>query len=62
MANEEKINFNNGASVVKKFEEETFSNKFAILRINESGIGEVTVTDENIQNNAKLVVDMFDEN
>ncbi len=61
MANEEKINFNNGASVVKKFGKETFSNKFASLQANESGTGEVTIIDESIKNNAKLIVDMFDE-
>lgn len=61
MTNEEKINLNNGSSVVKKFEKETFQNEFAKLRVNETGIGEVTITDENIKNNAKLVVNMFDE-
>lgn len=62
MANKEEINFNNGDSVVKKFEEEIFKSKFSRLCVNESGIGEVTITDENIKSNAKLVVDMFDEN
>ena len=62
MTNAEKINLNNGSSIVKNFEKETFQNEFAKLRVNETGIGEVTITDENIKNNAKLVVDMFDEN
>ena len=45
----------------KESEGETFSKRFARLLRNEPVIGEVTVTDENIKNNSKALVDMFDE-
>lgn len=61
MSNKMKINLNNGDSVVKKFEKENFSEEFAKMIVNESGTGEITVTDENIKNNAKSIVDLFDE-
>lgn len=61
MANVGKINLNNGDSVLKRFETEAFPEEVARLQMSESGTGEVTITDENIGNNAKLVADMFDE-
>ena len=61
MANEEKINFNNGDSVVKKVQKETFPEEITRLQINESVTGEVTIKDENIKNNSKFIVNLFDE-
>lgn len=62
MLGKEISNFNNGNSVVEKFQKEDFPEEFSSLQINESGTGEVAITDENIKNNAKFVVDMFGKN
>lgn len=61
MTNEGKINLNNSDSVLKRLETESFSEEVARLQMSESGTGEITITDENISNNAKLITDMFDE-
>ena len=53
MTSKGKVNFNNGKSVVKKYESETPSC--------ESGTGEVTITDENIATTSEFICDMFDD-
>lgn len=60
MDDKEKIIFNNGNSVVKKAETESFPEEFARLQMSEAGTGEITITDENIRNNSKFIADMFD--
>ena len=61
MTSKGKVNFNNGKSVVKKYESETPSCEFAILQMSESGTGEVTITDENIATTSEFICDMCDD-
>lgn len=61
MANEGKIELNNGETVVKRFEDKTFPEKFCRMQIKESGIGEVTISEESIRKDSEFIVNLFDE-
>lgn len=56
----EKIQFNNGENVVNRFKSEEVSSEFMIIGKKGVDFIEPHITDKNIKNNSKFIVDLFD--
>lgn len=55
-----KIKLNNGEDVVKRFKNEEVSNEFMIIGMKGADFIEPHITDKNIKNNSRFIVDLFD--
>ena len=55
-----KNKLNNGEDVVKRFKNEEVSSEFAIIKVKGANFIEPHITDKNIKNNSKFIVDLFD--
>lgn len=54
---------NNGDNLVKKLEEESFLEEFAVGRLDENGVLESpSITDSNIKHNSIFITDLFECN
>lgn len=55
-----RIKLNNGEDVVKRFKSEEVSSEFMIIEMKGVDFIEPHITDKNIKNNSKFIVDLFD--
>lgn len=55
-----KIKLNNGENVVNRFKSEEVSSEFMIIGKKGVDFIEPHITDKNIKNNSKFIVDLFD--
>ena len=61
MRTEEIIKLNNAKEVLERLEKEEMNPLFAIAIMTNGKYQDPIITDENIKNNSKFIVDLFDE-
>ena len=61
MRTEEIIKLNNAKEVLERLEKEEMDPLFAIAIMTNGKYQDPIITDENIKNNSKFIVDLFDE-
>lgn len=54
------IELNNGNEVLQRLKRKSFLTKIPYLHLDESGMGSVSVSDENIRNNSEFILNLFD--
>ena len=62
MVKEGQYNLNNAHDVIERLKKKSFPETICVTHLNESGTGEVTISEESITKNAKDIINLWDEN
>ncbi|MBO5005599.1 MAG: hypothetical protein J6D03_10330 [Clostridia bacterium] len=62
MVKEGQYNLNNAHDVIERLKKKGFPETICATHLNESGTGEVTISEESITKNAKDIINLWDEN